>query len=127
VDIEDCTTGHINAAIHGRAGERYILSGATLTVAAAIGLLSDASGNTINPRWVSEGAVRSAGMAVARVAAVARPSLGICPELIVTLLHGHRFNGSRASTDLRFTYTPVADTFSRTVAWLGERGLIDLS
>ena len=127
VDIEDCTAGHINAAIHGEGGERYILSGATLTVADAIDLLSDASGNTINPRWVGEGTVRSAGMAAARVAAVARPSLGICPELIVTLLHGHRFDGSKASKDLQFTYTPVPDTFERTVAWLGEQGLIDLS
>ncbi|MCL1600300.1 MAG: NAD-dependent epimerase/dehydratase family protein, partial [Actinomycetia bacterium] len=88
VDIEDCTTGHVNAAKYGMAGERYLLSGATLTVADAIDLLANASGRSIRPRWLSRAMVQSAGMAVARVAAVVRPSLGVCPELITTLLHG---------------------------------------
>ena len=124
VDIEDCTTGHINAALYGRAGERYILSGSTLTVAEAMVLLTSASGRTIEPRWVSKNAIQSVGMMAARVAAATRPSLGICPELITTLLHGHRFDGTRAAADLRFTYTDVSDTIARTVTWLAEQGLI---
>ena len=125
LDIEDCTTGHINAAEYGRAGERYLLSGATLTVADAIGLLADASGRTIRPRWISRAIVQSVGMVAARVLASAIPSLGLCPELVTTLLHGHRFDGSKASEDLHFIYTPVFDTIQRTVAWLDEEGLID--
>lgn len=124
VDIEDCTTGHINAAEHGAAGERYILSGATLKVTDAVALLSEAVGRTVNPRWVSEGTVRSVGMVAARVAGVLRPSLGICPELIRTLLHGHCFDGSKASTDLRFAYTDASDTIARTVRWFKDQGLI---
>ncbi len=124
VDIEDCTTGHINAAEYGRAGERYILSGATLSIAEAVVLLSEAVGREIHPRWLSRGLVRTVGMTAARLAAVVRPSLGICPELITTLLHGHRFDGSRASTELGFTYTEVSDTINRTVRWFEEQGLI---
>lgn len=124
VDVEDCTTGHINAAEYGVAGRRYLLSGATLTVADAIALLSDASGRAITPRWISKAAVQTVGMAAARIAACARPSLGICPELITTLLHGHEFDGSKAAEDLEFSYTPVADTFARTVTWLGEQGVV---
>lgn len=124
VDIEDCTTGHIGAAELGRAGERYILSGATLKVAQAVALLCEAVGRTITPRWVGEGAVRSVGMVAAKGAAVVRPSLGICPELIRTLLHGHRLDGTKASTELRFTYTEVSDTITGTVAWFRDQGLI---
>lgn len=124
VDIEDCTTGHVNAAKYGMAGERYLLSGATLTVADAIDLLANASGRSIRPRWLSRAMVQSAGMAVARVAAVVRPSLGVCPELITTLLHGHRFDGSRATRELEFSYTDVSDTIRRTVAWLDEEGFV---
>ncbi len=124
VDIEDCTTGHINAAEYGRPGERYLLSGATLTVADAIGLLADASGRTIRPRWISKAVVQRVGIAAAGVAAVAQPSLGVCPELVTTLLHGHRFDGTKASEDLNFVYTPVFNTIERTVAWLDEQGLI---
>lgn len=124
VDIEDCTTGHIHAAEHGRAGERYILSGATLKVSEAVDLLSEASGRTIEPRWVSEGVVRSVGTAAARVAALLKPSAGICPELVATLLHGHRFDGTKAPRDLRFEYTPAADTIDRTVRWLETEGIV---
>ena len=124
VDIEDCTTGHINAAEYGRAGERYILSGATLSIAEAVVLLSEAVGREIHPRWLSRGLVRTVGMTAARLAAAVRPSLGICPELITTLLHGHGFDGSRASTELRFTYAEVSDTINRTVRWFEEQGLI---
>jgi dihydroflavonol-4-reductase len=124
VDIEDCTTGHINAAKRGKVKERYILSGTTLTVADAIGLLAEASGRAIEPRWISKAVVQSVGVAAARFAAVARPSLGVCPELVTTLLHGHRFDGSKASEDLRFTYKAVADTIERTVTWLDGQGLI---
>lgn len=125
VDIEDCTAGHIGAANHGRAGERYILSGTTLRVSEAVDLLSAAVGRTITPRWLSEGLVRGLGMAGARVTFALRPSLGICPELIATLLHGHRFDGSRASQELQFSYTSALDTFTRTVTWFKEQGLID--
>ena len=124
VDIEDCTTGHVNAAKYGMAGERYLLSGATLTVADAIDLVANASGRSIRPRWLSRTMVQSAGMAAARVASVVRPSLGVCPELITTLLHGHRFDGSKASEELNFSYTDVSDTIKRTIAWLDEEGFV---
>jgi dihydroflavonol-4-reductase len=124
VDIEDCTTGHVNAAEYGKAGRRYILSGATLSVADAIGLLADASGRAIAPRWISKALVESVGVAAARFAAVARPSLGVCPEMVTTLLHGHRFDGTKASRELDFSYKPVFDTFERTVIWLDEQGLL---
>ena len=124
VDIEDCTTGHINAAEYGKAGERYLLAGATLTVADAIGLLGDASGRTIKPRWLSKAVVQSFGMAAAGIAAAVQPSLDVCPELVATLLHGHRFDGTKASEELNFVYTPVRDTIERTVAWLDDEGLV---
>ncbi len=124
VDIEDCTRGHINAAEYGRAGERYILSGATLKVSEAVDLLSAAASRTIEPRWVSEGVVRTVGMAAARVAALFRPSAGICPELVATLLHGHRFDGSKATKDLRFDYTAAGDTIDRTVRWLEDEDIV---
>jgi len=124
VDIEDCTAGLINSAKFGRAGERYILSGATLSVAEAVDLLSDAVGRQISPRWLSRGLVESLGIPAVRIAAAVRPSLGVCPELLRTLLHGHRFDGSQAPRVLRFTYTEASETITRTVKWLREQGLI---
>jgi dihydroflavonol-4-reductase len=44
IDIVDCTTGHLLAASIGRPGERYVLSGATLTVREGLELLGRLSG-----------------------------------------------------------------------------------
>src|SRR6185369_16449234 len=44
IDIADCTTGHLLAASRGKPGERYVLSGATLTVREGLELLSRLSG-----------------------------------------------------------------------------------
>jgi dihydroflavonol-4-reductase len=41
-----------------------------------------------------------------------------------TLLHGHRYDGSRAARELGVDYTPVRETFRRTIAWALDAGLI---
>lgn len=127
VDIEDCTTGHILAADHGRAGRRYLLSGATLRVSDAIDLAESVSGRTIDPRWLSEGVVRTIGRPVSAILALVMPRSEVCPALIDTLLHGHRFDASRSERELGMRYTPIEDTFRRTIDWLVDQGLIDES
>jgi len=124
VDIADCTQGHIAAAERGRAGERYLLSGATLSVREAVELASSIGGVSVNPRWLSEGMVRSLGRPLSRLVNVLKPDAGLCPALVDTLLHGHRFDGSRAERELGIDYTPVSDTFTRTIAWFRAEGLL---
>lgn len=124
VDIDDCTAGHIAAAARGRPGERYLLSGATLSVRDAVDLAQSISGTSIDPRWVSEGLVRTLGRPASWFANLMKPDAGLCPALIDTLLHGHRFDGSRAERDLGVVYTPVSDTFARTIDWFRSEALI---
>ena len=123
VDIRDCSRGHIAAAERGRAGRRYLLSGASLKVSEAVRLAGEISGRTIRPRWVSEGTMRSLGSAAAGVASLFRGE--VCPDLVRTLVHGHRFDGSLAERDLGLVYTPIQTTFEDTIAWFQQAGLID--
>ena len=51
-----------------------------------------------------------------------RPPL--CRAMARTMLHGHRYDGSRAERELGLTYTPARDTLRRTVEWAIEKGLI---
>ena len=44
--------------------------------------------------------------------------------MVKTLLHGHRYDGSKAARELGFEYTPVRDTFARTVQWALDEGLV---
>ncbi|MBA2637994.1 MAG: NAD-dependent epimerase/dehydratase family protein, partial [Solirubrobacterales bacterium] len=52
VDVADCVAGHLLAEERGRAGERYLLCGATLTSREALALLADVAGSTARPRIV---------------------------------------------------------------------------
>jgi hypothetical protein len=42
-----------------------------------------------------------------------------------TILHGHRYDGSRATRELGLIYTPLDETFSRTIEWAREQGLVE--
>jgi dihydroflavonol-4-reductase len=124
IDIEDSTRGHIAAAERGRPGQRYLLSGATMSVREILTIAHDVMQIPIRPRWVSEGVVRILGTPLAAGASVVRPGAGICPELVATLLHGHRVDGSRAERDLGLRYTPFRDSLARTIEWFVATGLI---
>ncbi len=124
VDIEDCTTGHIAASLRGEPGERYLLSGSSLRISEAVAIASGIVGRDIRPRWMSEAVVRRVGIPAARIAFRLRPGAGICPALVETLLHGHRFDGSKAERELGLEYHTISDTFARTIAWFTSEGLL---
>jgi len=124
VDIEDCTAGHIAAATRGRRGERYLLSAEATTVADAVSVAAEVAGREIRPRWVDARLVKGIGLPLSYVANRVRPDAGICPALVRTLLHGHRFDASKATSDLGVTFRPAVETFSRTVEWLVTEGYV---
>jgi dihydroflavonol-4-reductase len=44
--------------------------------------------------------------------------------MIDTLLHGHRYDGSRAARELGLVYTAPDETLRRTVRWAVQEGLV---
>ena len=124
VDIQDCTAGHLLAAERGCPGERYVLNGATITSDEALRIVSEVSGVSEPVRIVSPVVARSIA-AVGEVAYRVRGRTSpLCRARVRTLLHGHRYDGSRATRDLGLEYTPVADTFARTIEWAVAEGLV---
>jgi len=124
LDIDDCVEGHLLAAERGATGERYVLCGGFLRAREALELLSELTGvrhrvqtlpraPAMGAAALVEGAFRARGK---------RPPL--CREMVRTLLHGHRYDGSRAARELGLDYTPVRDTLARTIAWAVQQGLI---
>ncbi|HUY61694.1 MAG TPA: NAD-dependent epimerase/dehydratase family protein, partial [Candidatus Dormibacteraeota bacterium] len=107
VDIADCTAGHLLAAGAGVAGSRYVLNGATLPVRRLLRVVEEVSGQVHPVRWVP-GPVALAGAAMVEAAfRLRRRRPPVCREMMRTLLHGHRYDGSRATRDLGLAYTPV--------------------
>ncbi|MGI8413449.1 MAG: NAD-dependent epimerase/dehydratase family protein [Solirubrobacteraceae bacterium] len=124
VDVQDVVAAHVLAATRGDSRQRYLLNGATLSSVEALQLVSSLSGihhrvPLVPPRLARAGATILDWMFNLR----GRTS-PICRGRVDTILHGHRYDGSLATRELGLRYTPVADTFCRTIEWAVAEGLI---
>jgi dihydroflavonol-4-reductase len=124
VDIADCTEGHLLAAERGASGERYLLSGIALTLTEALALAGEVAGVQRRPRLVPRSAAIAASYAVEHTFRLARRRPPVCREMVRTLLHGHRYDGSRATRELGLRYTSPRETLRRTVEWARGAGLL---
>lgn len=124
VDIQDCVAGHLLAAAHGTSGERYLLNGIRMHITDLLALAADTAGITAAPRLLPR-RLASVGAGAAELAFRARGRHPpVCREMVRTLLHGHRYDGSRAQRELGLRYTDPAQTLRRTVDWARAEGLL---
>lgn len=124
VDIDDCAAGHLLGEARGAAGERYVLNGATLGTEELAAAMRQVAPSIRPPRRLP---ANVAGLGVAGIEAVARlrgKAPPVCRQALRTLLHGHRYDGSRAERELGLCYRPVEETLRRTARWLVDQGLV---
>jgi dihydroflavonol-4-reductase len=124
VDIDDCTEGHLRAESAGVPGERYVLSGATLTTGEALALAGRIAGVDFRPRVVPGSLALAATALVEMIARLRGTSSPVCREMVRTLQFGHAYDGSRATHELGLVYTPIEATLRRAIAWQRDEGLI---
>jgi dihydroflavonol-4-reductase len=124
VDIADCTEGHLLAGSRGTPGERYVLSGATLSVREGLALVARLVGVDRPVRALPPSVAMAVATAAEAVGRVRRSSPRICRELARTLIHGHAYDGSKATRALGLQYTPIEETLRRTVDWWVEQRLV---
>lgn len=124
VDVADCAEGHLLGAERGRPGERYVLNGATISAHDALEIVSELAGARHDVRLLPPVVARVAGTVVEGVFRVRGKAPPVCREMVRTLLHGHQYDGSRATRELGLRYTPVKETFRRTMEWATAEGLI---
>lgn len=123
VDVDDCTAAHLLAEREGVPGHRYLVSGASFDVRTAVDLLRSVSGRP-GPVWFAPRALATAGgVLLGTMTGASSREWRICAESVRTMLHGHRFDASRAERELGLRYTPVRDTIQRTLEWYAQRGL----
>jgi len=124
VDIGDCVEGHLLAAERGVAGRRYLLNGMTLTISEALELAADVAGVKRSPRLVPRAVAPVAAGVVETAFRLARRTPPVCREMVRTLLHGHRYDASRAERELGLRYTSPRETVLHTVQWARAEGLL---
>ena len=115
VDIDDCARGHLLAEANGTPGQRYILNGFTLDIRQALDLLERVTGRRAKvrflPGWVALAGAGAYGAVSRLIGRHPRFCWGRHPAC--TMLHGHAYDGSRATRDLGLAYTPAGETLSR--------------
>ena len=124
VDIADCVEGHLLGAERGVPGERYVLSGATLSSREALDMVAEVSGVRRDVRFLPARLAAAAAALVEAAFRVRGRQPPVCREMVRTLAHGHRYDGSRAQRELGLRYTPVGETFRRTIEWAAREGLV---
>lgn len=124
VDIDDCARGHLLASRLGAPGERYLLSGAVLTMEEAIDLLSSVTGRELRPRFIPKGVATALGAIVETAARPFGRTPPMCREAVRVVAHGHRYDGSKATRELGLAYTAIEDTLSRTIEWFRAEGML---
>ena len=124
VDIDDCVSSHLLAAERGVAGERYLINGMTLEIGQALALAADVAGVERKPRLLPRRVATVTAAVVERGFKLAGRRPPVCREMVRTLLHGHRYDGSRAERELGLRYTDPRETIRKTVDWARAEGLI---
>jgi dihydroflavonol-4-reductase len=124
VDIADVAEAHRLAADRGRPGARYVLNGATVPSPEVLELVSDLSGVRERVRLVPPALARTVAALAEGVARARGRTSSLCRARVRTILHGHRYDGSLAVRELGLAYTPLEDTFARTMDWAVAEGLV---
>jgi dihydroflavonol-4-reductase len=122
VDIDDCARGHLLAAEHGRDRRRYVLNSFTFGAVDAVEMISSVIGGRLDVRFVPPWLVRAAAP-LADFLRWLRIPIPFCGEMIATVAHGHRYDGTRASEELGLEYTEPGPFMERLVEWFRSEGL----
>lgn len=124
VDIDDCARGHLLAAAKGTSGQRYVLNSFSLALSEAVRIIEDVVGRDLGVRYLPAAIARVAGVTGGALFRVLGKDAPICSESVRTLLHGHVYDGSKATRELGLVYTPADLTFGRLLDWARQEGRV---
>ena len=113
----------IEAILRSKGGEVVTVACDT-PLREAIALLAEVAGIERRVRALPPPLALGAAAAVEALAHARRRKPPICREMVRTLLHGHEYDGSRATRELGLVYTPLEETLRRTLRWYSDEGLL---
>lgn len=124
VDIDDCADGHVRAELKGQPGRRYVLNAGSLDSAELLSVMARLAPAIKPPRVVPAAPLTGLVSVMTAVARLRRRTPVVCRESMRALMHGHRYDGSRAERELGVTYRPIEETLHRTAEWLVHEELV---
>ena len=124
VDVEDVARGHILAAQKGRAGEKYVLGNANMSILEFYKLVSDVVGMQPPKLKFPYPAVLATAYLYQLIASITkRPPVASPPIVRVTSRYAY-FDSSKAVNELGMPQTPIRTTVEKAVNWFKENGYV---
>ena len=124
VDVRDTAEGHLLAAEHGRAGERYILGCENLTLEQILARLAKISGGTV-PRWrIPYLVAYAAGVASTGWANVTGREPRAPLDAVKMARKKMFVSSDKAKRELGFNPGPVDRALERAVDWFRANGYV---
>ena len=116
----DVGIGHIRAAERGALGERYLLTGRTITLKEFAGLVASCAGTT-PPRWrLPYPLVLAAAHVAEAVAWVTRTEPWLPRQAVHAMRAGQWLDGAKARRELGLPQTSVEEAIERAVRWFRQ-------
>jgi dihydroflavonol-4-reductase len=124
VYVDDVVNGMIAAALHGRAGERYILGGENVTHREAFTVAAEVTGRRPPFIPVPVGLVKLAASAFDCWGMLSRREPMITSELVSGAGLFNWYSSEKAVRELNYTITPFRDAVRRTYEWYRANHLL---
>ena len=124
VDVEDVARGHILAAQKGKAGEKYILGNANMTLQEFYKVVAGVCGVQPPGLKFPFAAVLGTSYLYMLMAAITRQPPVVTPSIARMNRMYWYFDSSKAVRELGFPQTPVRDTVEKAVNWFRQAGFI---
>lgn len=121
-DVRDVARAHVEAALRGRTGHRYILGGINLTVSM---FLHHAAKNlgVSTPKILLPGSIMERAAFAAELAAIVTRRPSVLPiEAVDLIRHGQHFDCAKAKKELGLSERPLDDTLTDTISWFRSAG-----
>ena len=96
VDIDDCTDGHYQALLNGKANERYVLNSFQTTSEELLSKLKSLSEWSGRPIYIPKSGLKIIAPLGDLYKLVSNSTPLICSESARVLTHGHIYDGSKA-------------------------------
>jgi len=126
VDVRDVVEGSINAALKGKKGSKYILSGQNMELKDLSALIGNVTGQKtpyfIAPTWLAKTGVPFLKL----FAAIQnKPPLYTRDMLDILMNSNKNISHEKASNELNYNPRPIEDTIKDTYDWFKQNGMIE--
>jgi dihydroflavonol-4-reductase len=124
VHVDDVADGHLAALTRGRIGERYILGGENMTLAALLGRIAHLTDRAVPRLRLPRAWIFPIALAAEATARVTKREPFVTLDGLRMAKHRMYFTSAKAERDIGYHARPAEDGLRDAIAWFRQAGLL---